>query len=165
MSKTPRESKKFTKNDAFKSRLDLLPPDAIEWVGHALGHGARFYAPNNWRKCKDPARYVAASLRHILKHMKGQFLDRDSGLPHLACGAVNLLFALDLNLTRGHDSYTMGNYFALIEKRSKKRGVIKRRFKGFEPAWKYLEENQLDPSKYVIKTVIAAEKVGQCVRV
>lgn len=166
--KTPGKTKKlskFTKHDSFKSRLDLLPAKAVFYVGHQLGHGARIYAPGNWKKCKDPARYVAAALRHIMKHVDGEFIDRDNGLPHLAAVATNAMFALELILNQGHDEAPMGNYFALVEKRSRKRGVILKRFKTYSPAVDYLEEQELDPAKYIIKTVPAAVKVGATTKV
>jgi hypothetical protein len=156
---------KFTKHDAYKSRLDLLPPTATEYVGHVLGHGARKYAPNNWKKCANPERYIAAGMRHYVKHLKGEFLDQDSGLPHLAAVATNALFALELIFNQGQDKAPMGNYFALIEKKSKKRGVVRKRFRGYEPAHSYLEANGLNPDDYVIKTVPAAVKVGSTTKV
>lgn len=156
---------KFTKHDGAKSRLDLLPPYALEFVGHVLGHGAKIYAPGNWKKCKDPERYIAAGLRHYMKHMKGEFLDKDSGFPHLSCVAVNALFALDLILNQGQDSYTMGNYFALVEKKGKKRGVVRKRFANFSSAWEYLEDHELDVDKHVIKTVPAKVKVGATTKI
>lgn len=151
---------KFTKHDSHKSRLDLLPGKAMLFVGHVLGHGAREYAPGNWKKCRDPERYVAALLRHGIKHTDGEFIDKDSGLPHLACVATSALFALDLILNQGQDKAPMGNYFALVQKRSKKRGVVLKRFRGYTPAFNYLEDRELDPTRFIIKTVPAKVKVG-----
>lgn len=160
-----KKSKGFTKHDSAKSRLDLLPPKALLFVGQGLGHGARKYAPGNWRKCKDPDRYIGAGLRHTVKHMDGEFLDKESGLPHLALVAVNAMFALELILNQGQDKAPMGNYFALIEKKGKRRGVVRKRFKEYTPAFNYLEAHDLNPNKYVIKTVPAAVKVGASTKV
>lgn len=156
---------KFTKHDSGKSRLDLLPSRAIFYVGHQLGHGARKYAPGNWKKCKDPERYVAAMLRHGVKHSGGEFIDPDNGLPHLAAVATNALFALELILNQCQDRAPMGNFFALIERKSKKRGVVRKRFKEYTPAFNYMEANDLDQDKYVIKTVPASIKVGATTKV
>lgn len=142
-----------------------MPAKAILFVGHQLGHGARLYAPGNWKKCKDPARYVAAGLRHYMKHVDGEFIDRDNGLPHLAAVATNALFALELILNQGHDKAPMGNFFAVVEKKSRRRGVVVKRFKEYTPAFNYLEAKELDPSKYVIKTVPAKVKVGASTKV
>jgi hypothetical protein len=154
--------KQFTKNDAGKPRLDLLPSGALEFVGLVLGHGAVIYAPGNWKRCKDPSRYVAASLRHALKHMDGRFVDPDSGLPHLAHMVCSGLFALDLYLKGAQDHLTVGNYFALIQKK-RKRGVVVKRFRSFERAWAYLEEHKLDHDKYLVQSVPVNAKIGATV--
>lgn len=165
----PMKSKKplrqFTKHDANKSRLDLLPAKAILFVGHQLAHGARLYAPGNWAKCPDPDRYIAAMLRHGVKHSGGEFIDRDNGLPHLAAVATNALFALELILNQCEDKPPMGNYFALVERKGDKRGVVRKRFKEYTPAFNYMEDHNLDPDKYVIKTVPAKVKVGATTKV
>ena len=155
----------FTKHDRYKSRLDLLPSKALLYVGHQLGHGARIYAPGNWKKCTDPARYVGAALRHLIKHIDNKFIDQDNGLPHLSAVATNALFALELILNQGQDVATMGNFFALVEKKSRKRGVIRKRWKEYTPAFEYLESHDLDPDKYVIKTVPSSVKVGSTTKV
>ncbi len=90
--------RKFTKYDQGKSRLDLLPPLAIELVGHVLAHGAIKYAPGNWRLCKDPNRYIAAMLRHTFAELRGEDLDPESEIFHLAHAACCALFALEIKL-------------------------------------------------------------------
>lgn len=164
MRKPRKKVEKFIKHDEFKSRLDLLPPDAIEFIGYVLRHGALTYAPGNWRKCKDPGRYVAATLRHIMKHMKGDFLDKDSHLPHLAHAVCSALFALDLILRGEQNTYDMGNYFAIVKRRSKTRGVVVKRFTSYSKAWEHMESHELDQAKHVIKTVTVQEKIGSSVR-
>jgi hypothetical protein len=156
---------KFTKHDKAKARLDLLPVGALEIVGYALRHGAITYAPNNWKKCKDPGRYLAAMLRHAFKHMNGDLVDRESGLLHLGLAATNALFALELFTQLGH-SKGMGrqfSYFGLIERKSKRKGIVKKRFRSFEKAWKYLTEEGLDPLKAFVKTIEPSQKVGDLV--
>lgn len=155
--------KRFTKNDVGKSRLDLLPSGALEMVGRVLGHGAKIYAPGNWKRCTDPSRYVAASLRHALKLLDKEFTDPDSGLPHLAHMVCSGLFALDLYLKGAQDHLTVGNYFALIQKK-RKRGVVVKRFKSFERAWTYLEEHKLDHNKYMVQSVPVNAKAGSTVK-
>jgi hypothetical protein len=90
--------RKFTKHDSDKSRLDLLPAEAIELVGFVLAHGARKYAPGNWKLCKDPNRYTGAMLRHAMRELAGEDLDPESGVYHLAHAACNALFALEIKL-------------------------------------------------------------------
>lgn len=150
---------KFTKYDEIKSRLDLLPPRAIEIIGFVLRSGALKYAPDNWRECKDPSRFVRPLLGHTLSHMRGEFTDPESGLPSLAHAICSGLFALDLYLNGAQDRFTMGNYFTIIRK-SGKRGVVTKRFRSYTAAWDYLEKNKLDPDKFTIKTLPSNIKVG-----
>jgi hypothetical protein len=162
---------KFKKFDKAKSRLDLLPEDAIEMVGYVLRHGALKYAPNNWRKCKDPARYVAPIIRHVLKHQKGLFHDKESGLLHLAHATCSALFALDLFIKSKYSKSTMErkqfSYFAIVKRRSvrARSGIVMRRARSYEPLWTYLTDNELDPLTHVIMTVPPTNKVGSTIRI
>jgi hypothetical protein len=90
--------KRFKKSDLGKSRLDLVPPRALELVGLVLAYGAKKYEPGNWARIPraERWRYVAAPLRHVTAYMRGERLDPESGLPHLAHAACSLLFLLDL---------------------------------------------------------------------
>lgn len=153
---------KFTKHDSMKSRLDLLPPQAIEIVGYVLRHGAVEYPEGNWKLCEQPERYVAAMLRHVMKHQKGDFTDKQSGLLHLAHAVTSGLIALELFFKLGHNNSMdkRFNYFAIVERKSKKRGVVKKRFRSYEAAWKYLTDHELEPSKSIVKTVNPKDKVG-----
>jgi len=86
-----------TKHDQGKQRYDLIPPLAESLVVDVLTFGASKYAPNNWRAVSDPEqRYMAAAMRHMAAHRKGELLDAESGLPHLAHAACCLMFMLEL---------------------------------------------------------------------
>lgn len=92
------------KLDAGKTRLDLLPPVAIEQVGRVLTFGAAKYAPDNWRKVDGWRwRYAAAALRHMFAWLRGERLDQESGLPHLAHAGCCLLFLVELDEQSGHE--------------------------------------------------------------
>lgn len=159
---------RFTKNDNKKSRLDLLPPDALELVGFVLRNGAIKYAPENWRKCKEPERYVTAMLRHIFAHMKGEALDKESGLLHLAHAVCSGLFALELFMQLGYTDKVRPkfiNYFAVIEKKSNHRGLVKKRFRTWEKAWGWIADRNLDPDKVFVRTVEPSQKLGSTIRV
>lgn len=86
----------FVKHDAGKAQMELLPVSALVAVAAVLTYGARKYQPNNWRKCPSRARYAGALLRHLFARMRGEVLDSESGLPHLAHAATNALFLLAL---------------------------------------------------------------------
>lgn len=86
-----------TKLDDGKSRVDLLPPNALLKVGQVLAYGAQKYAPENWRRVEGWRwRYTAAALRHLFAWMRGEQMDQESNLPHLAHAACCVLFLLDL---------------------------------------------------------------------
>lgn len=86
------------KADAGKVRLELLPPEAVVWVGKALTYGAAKYAhlpPDNWRRVAfGRGRYFGALLRHVFSALRGEHLDPESGLPHLAHAGACAMFLL-----------------------------------------------------------------------
>lgn len=154
------------KYDSFKSRLDLLPVDALELVGFVLRHGAKKYRANGWVDCKDPTRYVRPILSHTFQHLKGNYTDKESGLLHLAHAVTSGLIALDLFLRLGEGKNMerkQFNYFAIVTRKSKKRGVVKKRFRSYEKAWEYLISHELEPSQHVIQTVKPADTIGTVV--
>jgi len=83
------------KLDGGKPRLDLLPVKALEAVGDAMTYGLTKYEEDSWRGV-EPKRYVAAALRHIFAHMRGEHLDPESGLSHLSHAACCILFLLEI---------------------------------------------------------------------
>lgn len=80
-----------TKYDAGKLRLDLIHPEVIEALGKVYTYGATKYGDRNWENGLDEDRLIAASRRHQLAYAKGEQLDQESGLPHLAQAAWCLL--------------------------------------------------------------------------
>lgn len=84
------------KHDAEKVRMDLLDPVAIEQLAAVLTFGAQKYAAHNWRKGIDFSRLSAATLRHVFAFMRGEDLDPESGLPHIAHAMCCCMFLLGL---------------------------------------------------------------------
>jgi hypothetical protein len=84
------------KDDGGKTRMELLPLDALEEVARVLTHGAKKYAPGNWQKVTGAReRYTGALLRHLAAWRGGETLDAESGddmLLHIAQVATNALF-------------------------------------------------------------------------
>ena len=81
------------KNDVKddKLRWDLLPMELIEWAVKVYTFGAKKYKPRTWQLIgampdgtSEFDRYEAAFMRHLVAHKKGEFLDQESRLPHLA---------------------------------------------------------------------------------
>lgn len=159
---------KFKKHDAGKSRLDLVPPKALEIVGFALRHGAKAYSEEGWRKCPNHKKYIAAALRHLYKHLDGKPVDRDTGLLHLAQAATSALFALDLFVRIGEDGSMerkQFSYFGVIERKSKRSGVVVKRFRSYDKAWTFLTDEKFTPETHLIRTVDPKQKVGTSVSI
>ena len=72
-----------TKYDQDKPRMDLLDADALEGVAKVLTFGATKYAAHNWREGISNSRLIAALLRHLFAIMRGEYIDPESGLPHI----------------------------------------------------------------------------------
>lgn len=89
-------SKPGRKDDNDKPRMDLLPFAALEGVAKVLTFGARKYGDDNWRDVTPfRSRYLAAALRHLAAYGRGEVLDPETKLPHLAHAACCLLFLLE----------------------------------------------------------------------
>ena len=88
------------KYDGGKPRMDLLLsgcPNALEQVSQILTFGAQKYAAHSWQTVpQGEERYLAALLRHLTAHGKGEINDLESGMSHLAHAAGNALFILEL---------------------------------------------------------------------
>lgn len=88
------------KYDGDKPRMDLLLtgcPNALEQVSQILTFGAKKYAAHSWQTVpQGEDRYLAALLRHLTAHGKGELNDPESGMSHLAHAACNALFILEL---------------------------------------------------------------------
>jgi hypothetical protein len=83
------------KFDAGKPELSLLPWDALAEIAIVQMYGAIKYDRDNWRKLDAPEqRYLNAAMRHLGAVSGGQEWDSESGLPHLAHAACNVVFAL-----------------------------------------------------------------------
>lgn len=90
------------KYDSNKPRMDLLVngmPRAVIEVCKVLSYGALKYDDHNWRKVEEANnRYLAASMRHEFAAAKGEDIDDESGLHHLAHKICSDLFRLELKL-------------------------------------------------------------------
>jgi hypothetical protein len=86
----PKEGRKY---DAGKLRYDLVPWDAFDEIVKRFTHGAKKYAPDNWKKVPDAeSRYRAALMRHFSAYCQGERDDPDeAGLSHIGAVAWNAL--------------------------------------------------------------------------
>lgn len=91
------------KYDAGKSEIQSgfieYFPRAIEAIAAVSDFGARKYSRGGWRQVDNGrTRYANAGVRHALAQAKGEVLDNDSGLLHLAHETWNKLAVLELIL-------------------------------------------------------------------
>ncbi len=71
---------------------------ALEDVVRVGTYGAAKYTDNGWLEVpQGEQRYADAMHRHLLRHMTGEVLDSESGIPHLAHAAWNILALLELS--------------------------------------------------------------------
>ena len=80
-----------TKNDDGKVDWSLLPIEAMEDVIRVFMFGEKKYARFNYRLGFDSNRLVAACMRHLLSWQKGDDLDPETGISHLAHAVCTLL--------------------------------------------------------------------------
>ena len=81
------------KFDGGKPEYGLLPPLALEETVKVLTFGAQKYERDNWKKVPDSKRrYFDAMERHIWAYKKGEQMDPESGIHHLAHAMCCLMF-------------------------------------------------------------------------
>lgn len=84
------------KFDNGKPRMALLPPYALEEVAKVLTAGSIKYADNNWKYVENgESRYKDAMFRHINAFNKGEVLDPETGMHHLAHAICCAMFIVD----------------------------------------------------------------------
>lgn len=79
------------KFDTGKPRFDLIDPEWELEVVKGLTHGATLHGDHNWQQVAAK-RFHAALRRHLNAHMRGEVIDKDTGLSHLALASCNLMF-------------------------------------------------------------------------
>ena len=81
------------KYDGGKLEYGLLPAFALEETVKVLTFGAQKYERGNWQKVPDAKRrYFDAMERHIWAWKKGEQMDPESGIHHLAHAMCCLMF-------------------------------------------------------------------------
>lgn len=82
------------KNDIAEDKLrwDLLPLEDLEEVVGLYTFGVKKYFENSWQNLPNgEARYRGAMFRHLLLHLKGEEVDKESGYSHLAAVIWNAI--------------------------------------------------------------------------
>jgi len=100
------EGKKF---DEGKTRISLLSSDAILEIAKVATMGASKYDDHNWRKGMKWSRLMDAAERHLLSYNKGDRIDKESKLSHLAHVAWNIMALLEYEINKvGEDDLWKG---------------------------------------------------------
>lgn len=97
-----KKHKTGVKFDQGKVRISILPGLAIEQVAKVGEFGAKKYGDYNYKLGMPVTKYINAAFRHIFIQwlFKNEDLDQESGLPHLAHGAWNILTALEQSILK-----------------------------------------------------------------
>lgn len=84
------------KHDSGKANWSLMPWEAVEEINKVLEFGANKYAAHNWQQGEGfrYTRVLNSLLRHVFSYMRGEDLDPESGLSHMAHAGCNVLFIL-----------------------------------------------------------------------
>lgn len=86
------------KYDQGKLRMDLIPPEFIEHLAGVLTFGTEKYTDDSWQAVPNATnRYYAALMRHLMSWRRGDIEDMESGCPHLAHAAFNVMALLWLD--------------------------------------------------------------------
>lgn len=92
------------KFDNNKPKMSLIPSMALWIVGMVMTIGAKKYERDNWKKL-ERHRILDALLRHIYADMSGEFLDKETGLPHTAHVAANALMLCELDIITDNKTF------------------------------------------------------------
>lgn len=81
-----------TKYDGGKVMFQLLYWSFIEEMAKVMTYGAGKYGERNWQDGIKVSRLWGATFRHLVAILKGEYMDKESGITHLAHAACNLMF-------------------------------------------------------------------------
>ncbi len=76
-----------------KLRYDLVPWNAFEQVVKVITEGAKKYGVDNWKMISSEV-FESALMRHFVSYKKGEHIDSQWNIPHLAHLICNGLFLL-----------------------------------------------------------------------
>jgi len=86
---------KFTKDSLVNTKpmMSLIDPEFKESLARLMTLGGFKYEFHNWKlaEAADTQHYRDALERHLLARDKGEYVDEDTGMPHLICVAFNAM--------------------------------------------------------------------------
>lgn len=81
-----------TRHNQGKPQYSLIDLNSLEHCAKVLEFGAKKYARNNWQKGMNLTTILDSMLRHIAALNSGEFIDPESGLPHIGHIQCNAMF-------------------------------------------------------------------------
>ena len=84
--------KKGLRFNEGKVRTDLLPFDVIWHISKVLQAGAEKYADRNWELGLSWMTCVGCLMRHLIKFVSGNDIDKETGIPHIDLVMINAIF-------------------------------------------------------------------------
>lgn len=131
-----------------KLPLHLVPFTAIAYECLAFLEGALKYGRSNWRAAGVRfSIYYDACLRHLSKCLEGEWIDKESGIPHLgharACLGI-IIDAYEAGMLKDDRMYVKGDYSALVTKYSEEVKRLKEKYKDKNPKHYTIEDNKED---------------------
>ena len=110
----------FMKNDLKdnKPMMHLIDTRFKEELAMLLTLGGFKYDFNNWKLAKksEVVKYRDALERHMLARDKGEFIDKDTGLPHTIAIAFNAMALHYFDLKFGNDNGDRKLYIKQLNK-------------------------------------------------
>ena len=82
------------KQDAGKTRIDLIAPEFLVATANVLTFGADKYGERNWENGMSWGRSFGALMRHLWAWWAGEKADPETGMSHLHHAACCLMFLI-----------------------------------------------------------------------
>lgn len=91
------------RHNAGKLRWSLVDFESMEDMLRVLEFGAGKYSPDNWKLGLNKDELLESAIRHLMALMRGEEMDKESGLPHNGHVMCNMMF---------YSFYSRNNKFA-----------------------------------------------------
>lgn len=85
-----------------EARHSLIPVGPLDLLARVYGRGSKKYDDWNWAKGYKWSLSYDAMQRHLNKFWKGEEIDEELGLPHLACAAWHCFTLLEYSTVERH---------------------------------------------------------------
>lgn len=80
-----------------KPKISMVPAELIEGIAKVFMMGEEKYGRNNWKQGLSFTETYDSLQRHLIAYQKGEYVDQESGLPHLYHAGANLAFLTYFN--------------------------------------------------------------------